>query len=50
MYLCWCFVKSWLLFPNAPKVDHPKAVLVRKRILPGIWENLINPQKNTSRK
>lgn len=32
------FVKSWLLHPNAPKVDPPKAVLLRKRTLPGTFE------------
>ncbi|WP_368985580.1 ABC transporter ATP-binding protein [Caldifermentibacillus hisashii] len=32
------FVKSWLLHPNAPKVDPPKAVLLRKRTLPGTFD------------
>lgn len=32
------FVKSWLLHPNAPKVDPPKAIQLRKRTLPGTFE------------
>ncbi|MBY6273015.1 MAG: peptide ABC transporter ATP-binding protein, partial [Bacillaceae bacterium] len=33
------FVKSWLLHPNAPKVEPPKIVQQRRRVLPGTFEH-----------
>ncbi|KYD21194.1 ABC transporter ATP-binding protein [Caldibacillus debilis] len=33
------FVKSWLLHPNAPKVEPPKIVQQKRRVLPGTFEH-----------
>ncbi len=33
------FVKSWLLHPNSPKVEPPKIVQQRRRVLPGTFEH-----------
>jgi oligopeptide transport system ATP-binding protein len=32
------FVKSWLLHPNAPKVEPPEAVKVRQRKMPSNYD------------
>ena len=34
------YVKSWLLHPNAPKVEPPASVKARMRELEGSYENL----------